>query len=175
MGALFVFILIILLSAFFGLENFVVNGLGSADIQILGVSVLSDGFRAVLAMGIVFCELAVIAFYMLDRVSDAIRDIIKPLIRLIPLSLFVTTSYNTLSPIVFSLLPATVSNAFGVTQSFQFTAAVHNSSFSEGILTTVATMILFLITTTALSDRKESVRVKQLEAQVKYYKGLALK
>lgn len=172
MGALLGLILIILLFAFFGLEGFVVNYVGAADVRIMGISLLSNGFRGFLGLAIVFCEIGIILYSMLDRVGDAIRDVIKPLLRLLPLGAFLSTSYDTFSPLVYSILPVEVSAAMGEPsyENLNFAQSVNTPAFSEGILLTLFTMLLFIITSGALSKTRDSSRIGELEAQVRRYR-----
>jgi len=172
MGAVFGFLLIMFLIAFFGMESYIVNYMGKADVRIMGVSLLSNGVQAFLGIAILFCQFAIILFSMLDRVGETIRDIIKPLIRIIPLWAFISVSYSTFSPLFFSLFPPNVAMAMGVPtyENFSFAQAVNQQTFSEGILVMSFTMLLFVIATAALRDKRDTARVKQLEAQIRRLK-----
>jgi hypothetical protein len=170
LGVLFFLLLIVFITAFFGMESFVVNFMQAADVKVLGISMLDPGFRLFLALGIVFCQLVIIMVAMLDRVGDTIRDVIKPIFRLLPLMAFVTVSYNTFAPIVFSMLPETAAQVAGQSPNYNFAQAVYAPEFSTKIMLTVVTMVLFLITSSTLSDTRDSARVRQLEAQIKRLK-----
>lgn len=172
MGALLGLILIILLFAFFGLEGFVVNYFNAADVRILGISLLSNGFRGFIGLAIVFCEIGIILYSMLDKVGDAIRDVIKPLLRLLPLGAFLSTSYDTFSPLVLSVLPAEVAAAIGEPsyENLNFAQVVNTPAFSEGILLTLFTMGLFVFTSKTLSETRDSAQVRELRAEIKRYR-----
>lgn len=171
MGAIFGLLLAIFLFAFFGMESFVVNYLQAADLKILGISVLSPNFKLFLAVGILFCEFAIIMYSILDHVGNTIRDVIKPLVRILPLGAFLTTTYNTFSPLIFSNLPNEVGQTMGPTgyQTYSVAQAVNSGRFAEGILLTLGTMFLFVLASTALGER-DSAQVKQLMAENRRYK-----
>ncbi|MDM8521236.1 hypothetical protein QUF64_14415 [Anaerolineales bacterium HSG6] len=105
----------------------------------------------------------------LDRVGDTVRDVIKPVVRLFPLVAFLSVSYNTFAPIIFSVMPNSMAQVAGEPQ-VSLAEAVNGPAFSEGILLTLATMMLFLIASSVLNDNRESNRVRQLETQIKRLK-----
>ncbi len=168
MGYLFGFLLIIFLVAFFGMESFVVNYLQAADIKILGISLLSSGVQAFLGIGIIFCELGIVIFSMLDPVGNTIKEAIKPLVKMTFLSVFLKAIYDTFSPIAFSLLPTKVALVMGATSNdYSITEAVNNGSFNQNILFTLGAMILFIVTTSALREHGETRKIQVLEAKIK--------
>lgn len=172
MGKLFVLLLIIFLVAFFGgIEAFAdfyrdyVNQQG--DVRILGLlsltSLTSPEFKVFLGGGIVFLEFVIILFSMLDRIVDTIKEIIRPVAKLIPLGAFLTAIYQTFKPIVESLLPQEVVGAAGNNPGY-IAQAVRDGSLTTGILLTLGTMILFILAGRAL--RPENEEVKKLQAEL---------
>ncbi|MDM8529196.1 hypothetical protein QUF58_13430 [Anaerolineales bacterium HSG24] len=151
------------------MESFVVNTMQAADVKFLGISLLSPGFRFFLGLGIVFCQVVIIMAVALDRVGDTVRDVIKPIVRLFPLAAFLSVSYNTFSPIIFSVMPNSMAQAAGEPQ-VSLAQAVNSPAFSEGILLTLATMMLFLIASSVLRNKQESNRVRELEAHIRRLK-----
>ena len=174
LATFFVLLLLFFLASFFGLEYF--------DVEIFGTTVrtaLTDygislsAVRVFLGIGIAFCEMAIIALSMLDRIGDTIKETIRPLMRLIPLGAFLTAIWNTFSPIIFSLLPAGVAQAFGTAKNEGYiTQAVNNGTFSEGVILTLATMLFFILTTYALGRHRDSAEVRALRAELAKYKKL---
>jgi hypothetical protein len=169
MVGIFVVLLIIFLSAFFGLDQYA-SAVGGEDLRLryLGISLLSPEFRAFLGLGIVFFEFAIILFSMLDRVVDTIRETIKPLARLIPLVAFLISSYQTFAPLF--LNSVAIEDAGPAVQTNYLFSVVNDSDFSAGILLTLFTMILFLLANRAL--KSESDEVKALRAEVAKYRRL---
>ena len=94
----FVILLIVFMDCFFGLGYF--------DIQVseaypplidsltqTGISVIT--LQILLGVGILICQMAIILFSMLDKIGYAIRAIIIPLLRLVPLIAFLTSVWKT--------------------------------------------------------------------------------
>lgn len=169
MVGIFVVLLIIFLTAFFGLDQYA-SAMGAEDLRIryLGISLLSPEFRVFLGLGIVFLEFAVILFSMLDRIVDTVRETIKPLARLIPLVAFLTASYQTFAPILRNSV--IIEDAGPAVQTNYLFNVVNDSGFRAGILLTLFTMILFLLANRAL--RSESDEVKALRAELAKYRRL---
>ncbi|GEM_PF-1905422 len=167
MAGLFSLLLIGFLLAFFGMESFIVNYLGYADVRVLGISLLSPGMQVFLGIGIIFCEFAIIMFAMLDHVGNTIKEVIKPLVKVIPLLAFGTATYRTFSPIAFNLMPQPVAQAMGgPTYNVSIAQAVSSGSFNEGILLTLATMLLFILAVAALKERSESPEGQKSKTQI---------
>ncbi len=165
------FIFVILLTVFF--VAFV--GLGTFDIEISQnmtlMSTLNDvgismaDVQVVLGIGILFCQVAIILFAMLDRIGFAVRAVIVPLLRLVPLIAFLTSIWKTYSPILFSLLPDRVAEVFGAAKVDNYMAqAVSDGTFMRGVIITLFTMLLFVLFTYALRPG-DSPQVKQLKAE----------
>jgi hypothetical protein len=151
-------------------------GLGYFDIQVseayppLIASVTQAGIsmttlQILLGVGILICQMAIILFSMLDRIGYAIRAIVVPLIRLIPLLAFLTSVWKTYSPIIFNLLPPSFGEVFGVTTSEGYMVqAVSDGTFSRGVIITLITMIIFVIASFALRPR-DSAQIKALKSE----------
>jgi hypothetical protein len=171
MSALFVILLIVLLFFFFGpvVETRAANPTGTWEFFNLISIPMDQGVRFFLGFAIIFCEFAIILFAMLDRIGDTIKEIIKPMVRLLPLGAFMTTIYHTFSPLAFSLLPPWVAEMFGEPR-MSVNSAMESSINNTSILLTIATMFLFLLATKALSEPRETAEVKALKAQIARYK-----
>ena len=155
-------------------------GLGYFDIQISDTTSLMTALNDVgismaqvqvlLGVAILFCQLAIILFSMMDRIGYALLAIVKPLIRLVPLLAFLTTVWKTYSPIVFNLLPDRFSEIFGVSTTDNYLAqSIADGSFTEGVLVTIITMLLFVLVSYALrpSDSPEIRRLKEENAKLR--------
>lgn len=156
--------------AFFGF------GYGLFDVQIsenipslsnylaeIGVSM--TGVQVFLGLGILFCQFAIIIFSMLDRIGDTIKAVIKPLVRLVPLFIFLGSIWKTYVPVVINLLPDSIAGFLGVTKVEGYMAqAVDDGTFSLGVVLTLGAMLLFVVTTYALG-RQDNARLKALEAE----------
>jgi hypothetical protein len=165
------FISVILLIIF----GFAFISLGYFDVQIsesttllaalndLGIT--TDELQVLLGVAILFCQLAIILFSMLDRIGFAIIAIVKPLLRLIPLIAFLTTVWKTYSPIVFNLLPERFSEIFGIsTTDGYLSQSIADGSFMLGVILTIVTMLLFVLVSYALRPG-DSPQVRQLKAE----------
>jgi len=157
---LYIFILIGFLISFFSPN--ILEKLAGGDIQIMGFSLQSPELKAFLAGGIVFLEFSIILFAMLDRIVDTIREIIRPIAKLLPLVAFLTSTYQTFGPLVKSFLPQSVVGPTGNNPDY-ITIAVADGSFSRGILLTLGTMLLFLLANRALMSESEEVRALKAE------------
>ena len=121
--------------------------------------------QVLLGVAILFCQLAIILFSMLDRIGFAILAVVKPLIRLVPLLAFLTTVWKTYSPIIFNLLPQRFSEIFGVsTTDDYFAQSIADGSFTRGVILTIVTMLLFALVSYALRP-SDSPQVRQLKAE----------
>jgi len=162
MVAIFVLLLIGFLVAFFGGTE-LLNEFVGGQVQIMGTSLDSPAVQVFLGGGIIFLEFVIILFAMLDRIVDTIKEVIKPLAKLIPLGAFLTSIYQTFEPIVKSFLPKEIVGAAGNNPGY-IAQAVQDGTLSRGILLTLGTMILFLLANRAL--RPESEEVKALKAEL---------
>lgn len=129
----------------------------------MGTSLQGAGVQVFLGLGIAISMFAVILFSMLDRIFDTIRDTIKPLARLVPLIAFVASAYRTFWPIIVSLLPQELVGAAGDNPDF-IIQTVESGAFTRGVLLTLGTMLLFLLTNRALG--RESAELKALRAEL---------
>ncbi len=154
-----VLLLLVFLAGFFGLETYAQNVMQASDIRILGISLLSSEFRAFLGIGVLFLEFAVILFSMLDRIGDTIREIIRLAARLLPFGLFLTSIWKTFAPVLQALLPNEILGQIGMASEnpAPLTQVVTGDGFSEGVLLTLGTMALFIITTYALNRPSPTV------------------
>lgn len=162
MVRLLVLLLIIFLVAFFGKDIFAQIS-GGHDIEVMGTVVGSLDDKNVeifLGSAIAFLEFAIILFAMLHRIADTIREIIKPIARLVPLGAFVASIYTTFKPIVENILFANDGTAVA--------SVVDSSSFTIGILLTLGTMLLFLMANRILGE--ESAEVRALRAELAKYR-----
>jgi hypothetical protein len=166
-----VFLLVMLLSlflcAFLGLEPFLVNVIHATDVRIVGISLTGTGFRAFLGFGVVFLEFALIVFALLDRVGETIKAVLKPLASLLPLVGFIFSSYQTFAPIFASLLPRSLATQAGIAQNENYLAqAVNDGTFTRNVVVTVVMMLLFVLTTLALSRPGDvSAEIRRLRAE----------
>jgi hypothetical protein len=160
-------LLLVFVAGFFGLDGIAQNVMQASDVKILGFSLLTDGFRVFLGIGILILQFAIIIFSMLDRIGDTIREIIKATVRIVPFVLFLSSTWKTFSPILATLLPPSVNNTLGMASTNASVAQIVNSdSFSLGVILTLVTMFLFIVTTYALSGPRESPQVKALKAEL---------
>ena len=90
---------------------------------------------------------------MLFHIADTIRDVIKPLARLIPLGLFVLAIYRTFEPIFTAEDPVAY-----------LTEAASNGTLTRAILFSLGSMLLFVLANRALGG--DTLRIKSLEAEL---------
>ena len=165
------FIFVILLAIF----SAAFIGLGYFDIQIsettslmtlvndLGISMTN--VQILLGVAILFCQIAIILFSMLDRIGFAVLAIVKPLLRLVPVLAFLTTVWKTYSPILFNLLPDRFSEIFGVSTTDDYLAqSIADGSFTKGVILTIVLMLFIIIFSYALRP-SDSPQVRQLKAE----------
>ena len=165
------FIFVILLAIF----SAAFIGLGYFDIQIsettslmtlmndLGISMAN--VQVLLGVAILFCQIAIILFSMLDRIGFAILSIVKPLLRLVPVLAFLTTVWKTYSPILFNLLPDRFSEIFGGSTTDDYLAqSIADGSFTRGVILTIVLMLFIIIFSYALRP-SDSPQVRQLKAE----------
>ena len=166
---IFIILLIVFLGGFFGLGYFDIQISNTAPPLIASLNqagISMTQIQIILGIGILFCQFAIILFSMLDPIADTIKAIIKPLVRLVPLIAFLTSIWKTYAPVLFSILPAGVAQAFGVTKVEGYMAqAVSTGAFTTGVLITLGTMVLFVVTTFALGRSQDSAQVKALKAE----------
>lgn len=150
MVILFVFLLIIFLAAFFGIDLLPTTPSGDiyvATVQNNQVFLSGTGIRIVLVAGILFCEFVIIFTALLDRMLDTLKLIIRPLLTLVPLGTFLYSTYNTFRPIVEKLLPTGGADVAGVAQ------IVAQPEFNNRVLGTIGAMLLYLIVAQILGPK----------------------
>jgi hypothetical protein len=172
MALIFTILMLVFIAAFLGLgygyDFKILDNTAPLITTLTQIGISTTQVQILLGVGILFCQFGIIIFSMLDRISDTVKAIIKPLVRLVPLSAFLTAIWQTYSPVMFSLLPGGVAQAFGAARVDNYMAqAVSDGSFSTGVLWTLGTMLLFMVTTRALGQPRDSEQVKYLRAQVK--------
>jgi hypothetical protein len=150
-----VLLLLLLSGLYIGLEILRVT---DSDLMIMGETydlqfLQSTEFRAFLGIGIIICEFIIILFSMLYGIADTIRDVIKPLARLIPLGLFVLAIYRTFEPIFTAEDPVAY-----------LTTAASDGTLTRAILFSLGSMLLFVLANRALGG--ETLRIKSLEAEL---------
>lgn len=165
---LFIVLLAVFLAGFFGLGYFDVQVSEAypplfASLTQAGVSL--DTIQILLGIGILICQIAIILFSMLDWIGYAIKAVIVPLLRLVPLIAFLTTVWKTYAPIIFSLLPERFAEVFGVSTGEDYMAqAVSDGSFARGVIITLFTMILFVVVSFALRPG-DTAQIKALKTE----------
>jgi hypothetical protein len=163
----FIFLLIISLAGFFGLQQFTNNFLLASDIRILGFSILTPGFRFFLGACVVFCEFAIIFFSMLDKIGEAIKAALVPVVRLIPMGAFIAAVFRMFSPLLATLMPETAARFGAYSAQANMSQAIQVGVTGENVLLTLLTMLLFYITFRVLSaPRAENPQVKDLQARL---------
>lgn len=158
MVVLFVILLIGFLATFFGIDIYT-EIIGGSDIEVMGTTVGSlkdENVKIFLGGAIAFLEFAIVLFSMLQRIADTIREVIKPVARLLPLGAFLTAIYTTFEPIVSKFFVASESDV-------DVAAVVNSSSFSFGILLTLGTMLLFLLANRILGGDSAEIRALRAE------------
>ena len=166
MVAIFSILMLMFLGAFLGLDQFATNVMNASDIQVLGISVLGPEFRAFLGLGTVFCQAAIIFLAMIDRVGETIKAALMPMARLIPLGAFVAFAWETISPILLGFLPQNIRATFGVAGQADISTAMDNGDFTNGVVFTLITMLLFMVATYTRNKSPDSAEVKALRKEV---------
>jgi len=164
---IFVILLIIFGIAFISLGYFDVQVTESTTLLVAlnDLGITTDELQILLGVAILFCQLAIILFSMLDRIGFAILAIVKPLLRLVPLIAFLTTVWKTYSPIVFNLLPDRFAEIFGVsTADGYLSQSISDGTFMLGVILTIVTMLVFVLVSYALRPG-DSPQVRQLKAE----------
>lgn len=167
MTFIFIILLFTCLAAFFGLGYFDVQITDNSTLMALlnEVGISTIHIQVLLGVGILFCQLGIILFSMLDRIGYALRAIAVPLLRLIPLITFLISIWRTYSPVFFNLLPNRIAEIFGVTQVDNYMAmAISDGTFTRGVVTTLVAMMFFVLFSFALRP-SDSARVKSLKAE----------
>jgi hypothetical protein len=165
----FIFVILLIISSILFLT------LGYFDVQISAnttllaalndLGITTDELQVLLGVAILFCQLGIILFSMLDRIGFAILSLVKPLIRIVPLIAFLTTVWKTYSPIIFNLLPERFSEIFGVSTTEGYLAqSISDGTFMLGVIITIVTMLVFVLVSYALRPG-DSAQVKQLKAE----------
>jgi hypothetical protein len=144
----------VLLLALFFLPELLFDPAQGTDVKILGISILSPEFRAIVGVGIAFCELMIIVF------SSSIVLTIVEAIKLIPLMFFVMAMYKTFWPIVSGLFPTEGAETFSAERGTYLTDVVNNDAFKEGVLLTLVTMLFFVIINQAFGKVKRGRTIK---------------
>jgi hypothetical protein len=127
-------------------------------------SLQSTEFRAFLGIAIIVCEFVIILFSMLFHIADTLRDVIKPLARLIPLGLFVLAIYRTFAPLFTAFLPTEITGAAETSAIAYLTEAAANGTLTQTILFSLGSMLLFVLANQALGG--ETSRIRTLEAEL---------
>ena len=164
---IFVILLAIFAAAFIGLGYFDIQISETTSLMTFlnDVGISMAEVQVLLGVAILFCQLAIILFSMLDRIGFAILAIVKPLLRLVPVLAFLTTVWKTYSPLVFNLLPDRFSEIFGVSTTDDYLAqSIADGSFTRGVILTIVTMLFFVIVSYALRP-SDSPQVRQLKAE----------
>jgi len=173
-GALSAILLIIFLIAFVSLDQILplLNALGIAstadainlpNIAGLHLSISKAGLRVLLGGGAVFFQFIIIITSMLDRIMDTLKAVVRPITILVPLIAFLFSAYQTLEPVIKSLLPTEITGA-----SVDFAATVNQTEFSRNVILTFGTMVLYLLFSRIF--RPESDEVKSLRAEIRRLK-----
>ena len=161
----FVLLLLLLAGLYIGLEILRVTG---QDVLIMDRFSLqrlqTTEFRAFLGIAIIICEFIVLLFALLPRVADTLRDVIKPVARLIPLGLFLLAMYKTFMPIFTAFLPTEITGAAETDPVAYLTAAASDGTLTRAILFSLGSMLLFVLANRVLGE--ESSRLKSLEAEL---------
>lgn len=152
-GCIWTPILLILLALFF-FPEFVLEQTQASDIRVLGISITSPEFRALLGVGIAFCELMIIVF------SSSIVLTIIEAIKLVPLMFFIMAMYKTFWPIVSGLIPAEGAETFNADRGTYLQEAVNNDAFKEGVILTLVTMLFFVIVNQAFGKINRGRTIK---------------
>jgi hypothetical protein len=148
-------LLILLLVPFFIAEPLANSIFQASDVRILGVSLLGEEVHTVLGIAIAICELAIVMFSMLGRIRDTIDDLLRPLLRFLPLAGFFFAFFDTFRPILSNFFPG----LFGRPEpNVTIAQAVSRDTFSEGVLLTVGALVLFLMTNRFLKTPERTVR-----------------
>ncbi len=152
-----VVLLIIFFAAFFLLGNVPADTVPLPVPAIAGYQpVLSmASLRVLLGGGIVMLQFIVIVLAVAGRALDVIRVFIRPIAVLIPLVMFVSSAYQTFSLVAKSTLPTEITGA-----STDFAATVNQAEFSQSVLWTFGTMMLFLLFTQLFGAKKVEVKKK---------------
>jgi hypothetical protein len=148
-------LLIILLMLFFIAEPLATNVFQASDVRILGVSLLGEEVHTVLGIAIAICELGIVMFSMLGRIRDTIDDLLRPLLRFVPLAGFFYAFFDTFRPILSRFFPGLFGSPDPNTSIAQ---AISQDTFSEGVLLTVGALVLFLMTNRFLKTPERTVR-----------------
>ncbi len=150
-----VILLILLLVPFFIAEPLANSVFQASDVKIFGVSLLGEEVHTLLGIAIAICELAIVMFSMLGRIRDTIDDLLRPLLRFLPLAAFFFVFFDTFRPIFANFFPG----LFGAPDpNITIAQAVSQDTFSEGVLLTVGAMVLFLMTNRFLKTPEKTVR-----------------
>jgi hypothetical protein len=123
--------------------------------------------QVLLGVGILFCQLAIILFSMLDKIGYAIKAMAVPLLRLVPLIAFLVSVWKTYSPVFLNLLPDQITEVFGVTKADNYNYMVRtidDGTFTKWVVITLIAMLFFILFSYALRPG-DSQRVKALKAE----------
>ena len=164
---IFVILLIIFGGAFISLGYFDVQITESTTLlaALNQFGITTNELQLLLGVAILFCQLAIILFSMLDRIGPALLALVKPLLRLIPLIAFLTTVWKTYSPIVFNLLPDRFAEIFGVsTADGYLSQSISDGTFMLGVILTIVTMLFFVLVNFAVQSG-DTAQVRQLKAE----------
>jgi len=163
MVGLFVLLLLGALALFYG-PSLYTNATGQA-VTVAGVAIQDiPQIQVILASSIAFLQFAIVVFSLLDRIADTFKFIIKPIAVLLPLAAFLLSSIRTFGPILAGILPGAMLDAAGANTDVSVATWVTSPDFAAGVLITLGTMLLFLVTYKALTA--ESAEVKALRAEL---------
>jgi hypothetical protein len=157
----FVLLLLLFFGAYIGLE---VLRATQQEMMWGSYSLQSTEVRAALGIAIITCEFVIVLFSMLFHIADTLRDVVKPLARLIPLSLFVTAIYKTFSPLLMGFLPTEITGAAETNPFDYLTQAAASGTLTQTILFSLGSMLLFVLANRALGA--ESSELRALRAEV---------
>jgi len=121
-----------------------------------------SALRAFLGGGIIFFEIMIVVLSVSNRILDTIRSAIRPIVTLLPLAAFLYSAYTTFDPIVRRLLPPPIGG-----ESLDIAATVNSPAFSDNVLLTFGTMMLYLIVAWILGRGDSQAEIKALRAEVK--------
>ena len=163
MVGLFVLLLLITLAFFYG-PSIYTNATGQA-VTVAGMPIQDiPQIQVILGSAIAFFQFAIVVFSLLDRIADTFKFIIKPIAVLLPLAAFLLSSLRTFAPILATFIPDAVLEAAGANTDASVASWVTSPEFAAGVLITLGTMLLFLVTYKALTA--ESPEVKALRAEL---------
>ena len=126
------------------------------------IAVSMSALRVLLAGGSVFFQFIIIVRVMSDRIFDSLRVLIRPLIMLVPISVFVLSAFRTFEPIIRSLLPPELGG-----ENPDYIASVANSeTLARSVLITFGAMLFYLVLSAIMGDNS-SAEIRNLRAELR--------